>query len=107
MTILLAVVIISVAEVVILSLAFRTFERADEKRARLELERAAQTERPRSRFFGEAAAIPSSDGAALEALLARLERHVRLEQQAAQWFLDNPTPETLHHRAPVRPHVTH
>ena len=107
MTILLAVVVISIAEVVILSLAFRTFERAEDKRAHLELERAAHTERPRSHFFGEAVALPSSDGAALEALLARLERHVRLEQQAAQWFLDDPTPETLHHRAPVRPHVTH
>jgi len=107
MSILLAVVVISIAEVVILSLAFRTYERAEERRARLELERAAQTDRPRSHFFGEAVALPSSDGAALDALLARLERHVRLEQQAAQWFLDNPTAETLHHRAPVRPHVTH
>jgi hypothetical protein len=107
MTILLAVVVISIAEVVILGLAFRTYERAEEKRARLELERAARADRPRSHFFGEAVALPSSDGTALDALLARLERHVRLEQQAAQWFLDNPTAETLHHRAPVRPNVTH
>lgn len=107
MTILLAVVIISIAEVVILGLAFRTFERAEEKRASAELDRAAQAERPRQRFFGDGIALGSSDGTALEALLARLERHVRLEQQAAQWFLDNPTAETLHHRAQVRPHVTH
>lgn len=107
MEILLAVVCISVVEVVILSLAFRTFERADEKRARLELERAAQVEHARSKFFAEVPSVPVSDRASLAAQVARLERHIRLEQEAAEWFIANPTPETLHHQAPARPQLAH
>ena len=103
MSILLAVVVISVVEVVILSLAFRSFERADDKRARMELEQGVRAERSRSQFFGEA----TPDRASLDVLLARLERHVKLEQEAAQWFLANPTPETLHHRSSARPPLTH
>jgi hypothetical protein len=107
MDILLAVAVISIVEVVILGLAFKSFDRAEERRVQMEVDLAARVERPRSRFFGEAHALQGGDEAAVEALIARLERHVRLEQQAAQWFLDNPTPETLHHRAPARAHVTH
>jgi hypothetical protein len=34
----------------------------------------------------------------IEVLLLRLERHVRLEQAAAEAFLDSPTVESLHSR---------
>jgi hypothetical protein len=33
-----------------------------------------------------------------EALLLQIERHIRLEQAAAEAFLDRPTPESLHSR---------
>jgi hypothetical protein len=34
----------------------------------------------------------------IEVLLSQIERHVRLEQAAAESFLDFPTPESLHSR---------
>lgn len=107
MDILLAVAVISVLEVFVLRFGFRSLERAEETRARAEMERATRAERARSRFFGENAGLSVADDAAFETLLARLERHVKLEQQAAQVFLDHPTPETLHSRSAVRLRVTH
>lgn len=107
MELLLAIALISVVEVVILTLGFRSFERAEEARARIEVETGARDDRSRSRFFGDAPIRGAADDAALQALVLRLERHVKLEQQAAQWFLDNPTAETLHHHPVGRLHVTH
>jgi len=95
----LTVLILGVAEVTILSLAFRAFERADARRAGAEpparVSRAPET----GRFFADVRGPAQSERASIEALLLQLERHVRVEQAAAESFLRNPTSESLHHRA--------
>ena len=55
-----------------------------------------------SGFFAEAAKAPLAVSAhppvPLEVLLLQIERHVRLEQAAAESFLDAPTSASLHSR---------
>ena len=104
--ILVAVLCISVVELVVLGVTVRFAERADERRVRAEFERVAAAERARPRFMGDTGFLVP-DRASLEALLAQLERHVRHEQQAAESFLRNPTAESLHHRPPAPFHLTH
>jgi len=99
MSLVLAVVILGVAEVVILSLAFRAFERSEERRARAGLLDPVRRESSPGRFFADAPGASLSERAPLEALLLELEHHARLERAAAESFLRNPTPEALHHRA--------
>ena len=106
MEILAAVVCICVVELVVLVFALRSVERADERRARAELERADSAARSMPRFLGDHA-LPVPGHASLEGLLMQLERHVQAEQQAAESFLRNPTAESLHLRAPSPFHVTH
>lgn len=51
------------------------------------------------RFFADSIpALPSRPGAAIptEVLLAKIEHHVRLEQAAAQSFLESPSHAQLH-----------
>jgi hypothetical protein len=65
------------------------------------------------RFFASApSAVPPVDGAAksktepqlvpVEALLLKIEQHIRLEQAAAESFLHSPTGESLHSRTTSR-----
>ena len=96
MDLVLAVVILGAAEVAILTLALRSFERAEERRVRADASRPVQRAQAASRFFAERR-LPS-ERASIEALLVRLEHHVRLEQAAAESFLHNPTSESLHQR---------
>jgi len=51
-----------------------------------------------ARFFVSPAIIPVAEHAQvpLEALLLQIESHVRLEQAAAESFLQTPTPALLH-----------
>jgi hypothetical protein len=52
-----------------------------------------------ARFFVREVTVPTSAGRVsvpIEALLAQLERHVRLEQAAAESFLADPTAALLH-----------
>jgi len=55
-----------------------------------------------SGFFAEAANTPLAASAQppvpLEVLLSQIDRHVRLEQAAAESFLDAPTSASLHSR---------
>ena len=55
-----------------------------------------------SGFFADAARTPLAASAQphvpLEVLLSQIERHVRLEQAAAESFLDAPTSASLHSR---------
>lgn len=53
-----------------------------------------------ARFFGEDA--PSMPRIPIEALLLEIERHVRLEQAAAESFLHSPTVESLNSRTMSR-----
>ncbi len=99
MDLVLAVLILGVAEVTVLSLALRAFERAEDRRERAGLPARARVSQAGSRFFADAPVAGPSDRASIEALVGRLERHIRIEQAAAESFLHNPTPESLHHRA--------
>ena len=52
-----------------------------------------------SRFFASPAAKPAQDPSVpVEVLLSQIERHVRLEQAAAEAYLDGPTRDSLHSR---------
>ncbi|MEI6668829.1 MAG: hypothetical protein WCP29_11790 [Acidobacteriota bacterium] len=56
-----------------------------------------------ARFFADAAEAPLAASAGpqqvpLEVLLLQIERHVRLEQAAAESFLEAPTAASLHSR---------
>ncbi|MFB3853952.1 MAG: hypothetical protein ACE148_09035 [Vicinamibacterales bacterium] len=98
MDLVLTVVILGIAEVVVLGMALRAFDRAEERRAQLEVPRSVKREQAPGRFFADPAVSVTYDRARLDSLLMQLERHVRLEQAAAESFLQNPTAESLHHR---------
>lgn len=52
-----------------------------------------------SKFFGADAQAPAlRQPVPVEVLMSQIEKHVRLEQAAAQSFLDVPTSESLHSR---------
>ncbi len=51
-----------------------------------------------SRFFVDPVAAAPQPRVPIEVLLAQIERHVRLEQAAAESFIDFPTSESLHCR---------
>ena len=53
-----------------------------------------------ARFFVDRAIVPAAAQARvpIEALLLQIENHVRLEQAAAESFLESPTPALLHSR---------
>ena len=50
------------------------------------------------RFFGDEAARPVQPQVPVEALLLQIDSHVRLEQAAAESFLEYPTAALLHSR---------
>jgi len=51
-----------------------------------------------TRFFVEEMPVASQPRVPIEALLLQIERHIRLEQAAAESFLDCPTAQSLHSR---------
>ena len=57
-------------------------------------------EHARAHFFIDPVVIPApaQPPIPLEALLLQIENHVRLEQAAAESFLESPTPALLHSR---------
>jgi hypothetical protein len=74
---------------------------------------ARQAAQDRQRFFAAAPAAPPRAEATtkegtepelvpVEALLLRIEQHIRLEQAAAEAFLHRPTDESLHSRTTSR-----
>ncbi len=61
-----------------------------------EPKRAAASPEP-ARFFAQpAAAPPAAPRVPIDLLLSDIERHVRLEQAAAEAFVELPTRDTLH-----------
>jgi hypothetical protein len=50
------------------------------------------------KFFAAGAAVPPQQPVALDVLLLQIERHVRLEQAAAESFLHQPSLQSLHSR---------
>jgi hypothetical protein len=53
-----------------------------------------------AKFFGATPGVPlpASNRVPIEALLLQIENHVRLEQAAAECFLESPNPALLHSR---------
>jgi hypothetical protein len=70
---------------------------------------AVQLAQPR--FFSDQPAIPlAPPRVPIEVLLLQIERHVRLEQAAAESFLDFPSAASLHSRTMsplVQPQIVH
>jgi len=77
-----------------LARAIRSLERDEE----LERQPVAGPVVQPARFFVDAPAAPPRVAVPvpIEVLLIQIDRHVRLEQAAAESFLLTPTPETLH-----------
>jgi hypothetical protein len=48
------------------------------------------------RFFARPATLPPASPLPIDVLLSQIERHVRLEQAAAEAYLDRPTHDALH-----------
>ena len=67
-----------------------------EERSEARIEQALPLGPPR--FFLQERPAASTPRVPIEALLLQIERHVRLEQAAAESFLDSPTPKSLHSR---------
>ena len=68
-------------------------------RAEVQAERKPALALPKPRFFVDELPTPvEQPRVPLEVLLAQIERHVRLEQAAAESFLVSPTPQSLHSR---------
>ncbi len=53
---------------------------------------------PRSDFFVDDRARPAAPAVSVDALMLQIESHVRLEQAAAESFLEAPTSQSLHSR---------
>jgi len=65
--------------------------------ARADIRPAATVSLGPSRFFaGDLVSPPDRPQLSVDAVVAQLERHVRLEQAAAESFLEIPAPDTLH-----------
>jgi hypothetical protein len=82
-------------------LAFGAATRTEEPSAaqpRPAVAKAAAAAASPARFFVSPAIIPVAEHAQvpIEALLLQIESHVRLEQAAAESFLQTPTPALLH-----------
>jgi hypothetical protein len=107
MEVVLAVLILGVAEVAILTAAFRMYDRAEERRAAAEKPAPFKAERRPARFFADPPPGATAADGRLDALLLELERHVRLEQAAAESFLLDPTVASLHHRPSFPVRTTH
>ena len=72
----------------------------DARRARPEKE-AVKPVAVTARFFADPPAVPVAaalNRVPIEALLLQIENHVRLEQAAAECFLESPNPTLLHSR---------
>ncbi|MBI2218221.1 MAG: hypothetical protein HYU51_13070 [Candidatus Rokubacteria bacterium] len=108
MELFLMVVFVSLLCLAVTALAFSAASSEPDAADRVSAEQLAEA-RPAAapRFFAEDAVTPPSPPIPLnrrpptvrpEALLLQIERHIRLEQAAAEAFLDRPTPESLHGR---------
>jgi hypothetical protein len=91
------ILIMSLLAVALCAVAFAAATR-DEARPEAPPERRLVLESPR--FFAPSAGEPAETSVPVEVLLSRIERHVRLEQAAAEAYLDVPTRDALHSRTP-------
>jgi hypothetical protein len=87
----LMIVCMSVLALAMAAVAFGAATRPERTEPRISAQ--PQAPKPAARFFVEPMAQPRVP---LEALLAQIENHVRLEQAAAESFVEFPTPALLH-----------
>jgi hypothetical protein len=93
------ILIMSLLAVAVCAVAFGTATRG-EARPAAPPERRLVLEPPR--FFAAPAAKPGERPVVpVEVLLSQIERHVRLEQAAAEAYLELPTRDSLHTRTPA------
>jgi hypothetical protein len=95
MMMLLTILCTSLFVTVICGAALLKAAHRDEEASEIRGERKIAIDPPRF-FAGDLMRPASTPKLPLELLLTQLERHVRLEQAAAETFLDRPTPESLH-----------
>jgi len=91
------ILIMSLLAVAVCAAAFSAATRGEAIRRDVQPARRLVVESPR--FFVSPAAKPAeAPGVPVEMLLSQIERHVRLEQAAAEAYLDLPTRDSLHSR---------
>jgi len=95
MVMFLSLMIMSLLAVALCAVAFAAATR-DEGQPAPQPERKLVLERPR--FFAAPATKPAEAPLPVELLVSQIERHVRLEQAAAEAYLDRPTRDALHSR---------
>lgn len=93
-------VCLSVLGLAVTAMAFGAATRPERTRAAAETQPSVA--RPRARFFVEPGAEGPDRRVPIEALLLAIENHVRLEQAAAESFVESPTPAMLHSRTSSR-----
>ncbi len=90
------ILIMSLLAVAVCAVAFSAATRGEDQ-PEAQPERRLVLDPPR--FFAIPAAKPAEPrGIPVEMLLSQIERHVRLEQAAAEAYLDLPTRDSLHSR---------
>ncbi|HVX67980.1 MAG TPA: hypothetical protein VHA11_15310 [Bryobacteraceae bacterium] len=92
---LIVVLTFSLLGLAILSLPFWVAMFADGEPARARAELKPVAARLPSRFFAENG-VPQQPQVPIEALLLQIENHIRVEQAAAETFLESPTAALLH-----------
>ena len=95
MVMFLSLMIMSLLAVALCAVAFAAATRG-EGQPEAQPERKLVLERPR--FFAAPAAKRAEAPLPVELLVSQIERHVRLEQAAAEAYLDLPTRDALHSR---------
>ena len=100
MEMLLMGVCLSMFGLAVACLAFGAATRTEEQAPAERPQPAAAKTAAKMRFFVDPVIVPANAQARvpLEALLLQIESHVRLEQAAAESFLETPTPALLHSR---------
>jgi hypothetical protein len=93
------ILIMSLLAVAVCAAAFGAATRG-EAQAEPQPERRLVLEPPRF-FASPAAKAAETPAVPVEVLLRQIERHVRLEQAAAEAYLDLPTRDSLHIRTPL------
>lgn len=101
MLMLLTILCMSFIALALCSVALLRASQPTEPPLTLRRERKIAIDPPRF-FTGDLATPAGPPTMPLDLLLTQLERHVRLEQAAAESFLDLPTPESLHSPSPSR-----
>jgi len=95
----LTILFISTLSLAVTSLAFAISESDRKPSLDAQPDRKPTLDPPRF-FAGDVAGPSDPSRLPLEVVLTQIERHVRLEQAAAETFLAVPSPETLHSRTP-------